>query len=72
MLGEGILKGMAETAKNFVGSYFSAERLTTVQYPEERIAPYEAARVFPFLVFDSESDPEIITTVTLDSSSTTS
>jgi NADH-quinone oxidoreductase subunit I len=43
---------MAETAKNFVGSFFSAERLTTVEYPEERIAPAEAARVFPFLVFD--------------------
>ena len=52
MLGEGILKGMAETARNFFGSYFSAQRLTTVQYPEQRIAPYEAARVFPFLVFD--------------------
>ena len=55
MLGEGILKGMAETAKNFFGSYVSAERLTTVEYPEDRIAPYEAARVFPFLVFDSKS-----------------
>ena len=55
MLGEGILKGMAETAKNFFGSYFSAERLTTVQYPEQRIAPFEAARVFPFLVFDQEN-----------------
>ena len=55
MLGEGILKGMAETAKNFVGSYFSAERMTTVQYPEERITPYEAARVFPFLVYDSRN-----------------
>jgi NADH-quinone oxidoreductase subunit I len=43
---------MAETAKNFFGSYFSTERLTTVEYPEQRIAPYEAARVFPFLVFD--------------------
>ncbi|MGB9409134.1 MAG: 4Fe-4S dicluster domain-containing protein [Terracidiphilus sp.] len=43
---------MAETARNFFGSYFSAQRLTTVQYPEQRIAPYEAARVFPFLVFD--------------------
>ena len=53
MLGEGILKGMAETAKNFFGSYFSAERMTTVEYPEQRIAPYEAARVFPFLVYDS-------------------
>jgi NADH-quinone oxidoreductase subunit I len=52
LLGEGILKGMVETAKNFFGSYFSAERLTTVEYPEQRIAPFEAARVFPFLVFD--------------------
>ena len=55
MLGEGILKGLAETAKNFFGSYFSAERLTTVQYPEQRIAPFEAARVFPFLVYDSKN-----------------
>ena len=52
MLGEGILKGLAETAKNFFGSYVSAERLTTVEYPEQRIAPVEAARVFPFLVYD--------------------
>ncbi|MGO9777656.1 MAG: 4Fe-4S dicluster domain-containing protein [Terracidiphilus sp.] len=52
MLGEGILKGMAETAKNFFGSYHSAERLTTVEYPEDRTAPIEAARVFPFLVYD--------------------
>ena len=55
MLGEGILKGMAETAKNFFGSYHSAERLTTVEYPEQRIAPKEAARVFPFLVYDSKN-----------------
>ena len=33
MLGEGIIKGMAETARNFVGSYIDDERLTTVQYP---------------------------------------
>ena len=52
MLGEGILKGLAETARNFAGSYFSAKRLTTVEYPEQRIAPLEAARVFPFLVYD--------------------
>jgi NADH-quinone oxidoreductase subunit I len=55
LLGEGILKGMAETAKNFFGSYFSAERLTTVEYPEQRIAPFETARVFPFLVYDSKN-----------------
>jgi NADH-quinone oxidoreductase subunit I len=53
LLGEGILKGMAETARNFAGSFVSAERLTTVQYPEEREAPAENARVFPFLVFDT-------------------
>ncbi len=52
MLGEGILKGLAETARNAVGSFVSKERLTTVEYPEERIAPAEAARVFPFLVYD--------------------
>ncbi|MGA7110689.1 MAG: 4Fe-4S dicluster domain-containing protein [Terracidiphilus sp.] len=52
MLGEGILKGLAETAKNFAGSYVSAERLTTVEYPEHRIPTAEAARVFPFLVYD--------------------
>ncbi len=52
MLGEGILKGLAETARNFAGSFVSAERLTTVQYPEQRIAPIEATRDFPFLVYD--------------------
>jgi NADH-quinone oxidoreductase subunit I len=52
LLGEGILKGMAETAKNFAGSFVSAERLTTVQYPEQRIPTAENARVFPFLVYD--------------------
>jgi len=52
MLGEGIIKGMAETARNFVGSYFEENRLTTVQYPEERLPQKEAARNFPFLVYD--------------------
>jgi NADH-quinone oxidoreductase subunit I len=55
LLGEGILKGMAETAKNFVGSFVSKERLTTVEYPEERIATVENARVFPFLVYDTDN-----------------
>jgi NADH-quinone oxidoreductase subunit I len=43
---------MAETAKNFAGSFVSAERLTTVEYPEQRIPTAENARVFPFLVYD--------------------
>jgi NADH-quinone oxidoreductase subunit I len=43
---------MAETARNFFGSYVAKDRLTTVQYPEERDAQIEAARSFPFLVYD--------------------
>jgi NADH-quinone oxidoreductase subunit I len=54
MIGTGVLKGMAVTAKNFVGSYFDDERLTTVQYPEERTPLPENYRNFPFLVFDGE------------------
>src|SRR2546423_15476227 len=56
MLGEGIIKGMTETARNFVGSYVTKERLTTVQYPEERLPQKEAARNFPFLIYDG-NDP---------------
>jgi len=54
MLGEGILKGLVETARNFAGSYVSKERLTTVEYPEERSPLPEAARNFPFLVYDGD------------------
>ena len=56
MVGTGVLKGMAVTAKNFVGSYFEKDRLTTVQYPEERLPLPENARNFPFLVYDGD-DP---------------
>src|SRR5437762_927266 len=57
MLGEGIIEGMTETARNFVGSYVTKERLVTVQYPEERLPQKEAARNFPFLVCDG-TDPQ--------------
>src|SRR3954462_3864726 len=57
MIGTGVLKGMAVTARNFVGSYFVKERLITVQYPEERTPLPENYRNFPFLVFDGD-DPE--------------
>jgi NADH-quinone oxidoreductase subunit I len=55
LLGEGILKGLGETAKNFVGSFVSKERMTTVEYPEQRIPTVENARVFPFLVYDGSN-----------------
>lgn len=56
MIGEGIIKGLGVTARNFVGSYFRADRLVTVQYPEEVLPPKENARNFPFLVYDGD-DP---------------
>jgi NADH-quinone oxidoreductase subunit I len=55
--GSGIVKGMAVTALNLAGSWFSKERLVTEQYPEERPTLPENARNFPFLVFDG-ADPE--------------
>jgi len=54
MIGTGILKGMGVTARNFFGSYFEKDRLTTVQYPEERNPLPENYRNFPFLVFDGQ------------------
>lgn len=56
MFGEAIIKGMAVTARNFLGSYVSRERLVTIQYPEERRPLEEAVRNFPFLVYDGD-DP---------------
>ena len=57
MIGTGILKGMAVTARNFIGSYFEKDRLITVQYPEERNPLPENYRNFPFLIYDTD-DPE--------------
>ena len=54
LLGQGVIKGLAETARNFVGSYVKEDRLVTVQYPEERLPQQEAARNFPFLVHDGD------------------
>ena len=56
MIGLGILGGMAVTMRNFIGSYFEKDRMTTVQYPEERETLPENYRNFPFLVYDN--DPE--------------
>ena len=54
--GKGLVEGLAVTARNFVGSYFDKDRLTTVQYPEERVQTPENSRTFPFLVFDESPD----------------
>jgi NADH-quinone oxidoreductase subunit I len=56
ILGSGILKGLVETARNFVGSYHDPARLVTIEYPEERQELPENARNFPMLIFDG-NDP---------------
>ncbi len=54
--GLGLCQGLVVTAKNFVQSYYKKERLTTVQYPEERAPITPNFRNFPFLVYDND-DP---------------
>lgn len=54
MLGTGIIKGFYITAKNFVGSYLTRQRMTTVEYPETRLKLPETSRTFPFLVYDGD------------------
>lgn len=57
MLGTGIIKGLATTAKNFVGSFHDPERMTTIQYPEEQAPIGEHYRSFPFLISETAEDP---------------
>ena len=56
LLGKGILKGMAVTAKNFFQSYYRKDRLPTVEYPEEKATINQFSRNFPFLLYDGD-DP---------------
>jgi len=56
-LGAGIVKGLVETARNFVGSYYDPARLVTIEYPDERLPLPENARNFPMLIHDGD-DPE--------------
>ena len=57
MLGTGLLQGLAVTAKNLVGSFHDPERLTTVEYPEQKTKLPENYRNFPFLVSENATDP---------------
>lgn len=54
--GFGLLQGLAVSGRNMVGSFFRKERMTTVQYPEEKPAVSPNFRNFPFLVYDGD-DP---------------
>ena len=54
--GYGLLQGLAVTGRNFVESFYKEERMTTVQYPEERAPISPNFRNFPFLCYDGD-DP---------------
>jgi NADH-quinone oxidoreductase subunit I len=58
VLGVGVIKGMIETARNFLGSYYDPQRLPTIEYPDERQPIPENSRCFPMLIFDGESPEE--------------
>ena len=55
--GIGLLKGMVVTGQNMLQSYYRKERMTTVQYPEERATISPNFRNFPFLCYDGD-DPK--------------
>jgi NADH-quinone oxidoreductase subunit I len=52
--GMGLLKGLAVTGTNMVQSFYRKDRMTTVQYPEERVTISPNFRNFPFLVYDGD------------------
>lgn len=56
MPGWGLLQGLAVTGRNMVESFYKKERMTTIQYPEERAPISPNFRSFPFLVYDDDPD----------------
>ena len=52
--GFGLLQGLAVSGRNFVESFYKEERMTTVQYPEQRAPISPNFRNFPFLVYDDD------------------
>lgn len=54
--GRGLFEGLWVTGRNMVRSFFDKERMTTVQYPEQKIEISPNFRNFPFLVYDGD-DP---------------
>jgi len=54
--GIGLFKGLLVTGQNMLQSYYRKERMTTVQYPEQRAPISPNFRNFPFLCHDGD-DP---------------
>lgn len=53
--GLGLLQGLAVSGKNLVESFYKKDRMTTVQYPEERVEISPNFRNFPFLCYDGSA-----------------
>lgn len=56
--GRGLFQGLAVSGKNLIQSFYKKDRMTTVQYPEQKIEISPNFRNFPFLVYDGAS-PEV-------------
>jgi NADH-quinone oxidoreductase subunit I len=54
--GLGLFQGLVVTARNMIQSYYRKDRMTTVQYPEQRAPISPNFRNFPFLCYDGK-DP---------------
>ena len=52
MLGEGITERDWQRQRGISRQLPSKDRLTTVEYPEERLPRWRPSRNFPFLVYD--------------------
>lgn len=54
MPGLGLLQGLMISGKNALQSYYKKDRMTTIQYPEQRVEITPNFRNFPFLCYDGD------------------
>lgn len=52
--GLGMIQGLVISGKNAIESYYKKERMTTIQYPEQRATISPNFRNFPFLCYDED------------------
>lgn len=54
--GLGLLQGLAVTGRNLIESFYKKERMTTIQYPEQRAPISPNYRNIPFLCYDDNPE----------------
>ncbi|MEI6175372.1 MAG: 4Fe-4S dicluster domain-containing protein [Verrucomicrobiota bacterium] len=55
MPGLGLIQGLVISGKNAIQSYYKKDRMTTIQYPEQRAVISPNFRNFPFLCYDGDA-----------------